>query len=83
MPTPEFISLFVNGAPVEVPVGATVAVAVMLAGAACRRSVGGDGRGPLCGMGMCFECRVTIDGQPHLRGCQISCAPGMKVSTDE
>ncbi len=34
-----------------------------------RRSATGEPRGPLCGMGTCFECRVTIDGVPHRRSC--------------
>jgi D-hydroxyproline dehydrogenase subunit gamma len=77
------VTVLVNGAPVEVPRGATVGVAVMLAGQACRKSVTGEPRGPLCGMGICFECRVVIDGTPHCKSCQILCAPGMKVRTDE
>ena len=49
---------------------------------AARRSVGGERRGPLCGMGICFECRVTIDGERHRRGCQVLCREGMEVATD-
>ena len=48
-----------------------------------RGSVRGEARGPLCGMGVCFECRVTIDGQPHCRSCLTLCAAGMEVRTDE
>jgi sarcosine oxidase subunit alpha len=74
-------TLSVNGKPIVVPAGATVAVALALAGAACRKSVSGELRGPLCGMGICFECRAVIDGKPHRRSCQILCASGMQVST--
>jgi D-hydroxyproline dehydrogenase subunit gamma len=77
------VEVFVNGARVAVPRDATVAVAVMIAGQPCRKSVNGEPRGPLCGMGICFECRVVIDGTPHCKSCQILCAPGMKVSTNE
>ena len=80
---PEAITLTVNGAPVSVPAGATVAVAVTMAGQACRTSVTGRPRGPLCGMGICFECRVLINGQAHCRSCQLLCEPGMQVKTDE
>lgn len=73
----------VNGKPVSVPQGATVAVAVVIADQPCRTSVTGEVRGPLCGMGICFECRVDIDGKPHSRSCQILCEPGMEVRTDE
>jgi D-hydroxyproline dehydrogenase subunit gamma len=77
------IRLTVNGTPVTVPAGSMVSTAVALAGAsACRRSVTGEPRGPLCGMGICFECRVTIDGRAHVRSCQTVCAPGMEVRTD-
>jgi len=80
---PSQISLTVDGSPVLVPSGATVAVAVALAGQACRKSVTGEPRGPLCGMGICFECRVTINGTPHRRACQVFGEPGMDVRTEE
>jgi sarcosine oxidase subunit alpha len=76
------IAFTINGKPVEAPPGATVAVAIALAGESCRTSVSGEPRGPLCGMGICFECRATIDGRPHCRSCQILCREGMKVATD-
>ncbi|HEY2016259.1 MAG TPA: 2Fe-2S iron-sulfur cluster-binding protein [Bryobacteraceae bacterium] len=77
------VRLSVNGVDVAVPAGAMVSAAVALAGAsAFRRSVSGELRGPLCGMGICFECRVTINGRAHCRSCQIPCAPGMNVETD-
>jgi aerobic-type carbon monoxide dehydrogenase small subunit (CoxS/CutS family) len=77
------VTLAVNGLPVTVPQGTTVAVAMTIAGQACRTSVNREPRGPLCGMGICFECRVAINGQPHCRSCQILCEPGMEVRTDE
>ncbi len=77
----EPITLTVNDKSVEVPHGATVAVAVATAGACCRHSVRGEPRTVLCAMGICFECRVEIDGRPHQRSCQILCASGMRVRT--
>lgn len=77
------VSLTVNGVPILVSSGATVAVAMLLAGQACRTSVSGEPRGPLCGMGICFECRVMIDGKPHCRSCQVLCKPGMEVRTEK
>lgn len=79
--TSPFISLSVDGTPVAVPPGTTVAVAVLMAGKNTRISVSGEPRAPLCGMGICFECRVSIGGIPHQRSCQILCAPGIAVST--
>jgi hypothetical protein len=77
------VNLTVNGARVVVPSGTTVAVAMLLSGQPCRTSVTGEPRGPLCGIGICFECRAAINGTPHLRSCQILCEPGMEVKTDE
>jgi len=77
------VTLIVNGSPVNVLAGTTVAVAVAISGSPCRTSVSGQPRGPLCGMGICFECRVSINGRRHCRSCQILCEPGMEVKTDE
>ena len=76
------IALAVNGVSVEVAPGTTVAAAAMQAGQACRVSENGTPRGPLCGMGICFECRMTINGISHYRTCQILCEPGMEVTTN-
>ncbi len=80
----EMIKLFVNGEAVTLAEGSMVSAAVITAGITTfRRSVTGERRGPLCGMGICFECRVTIDGQAHCRSCQILCENDMDVRTDE
>ena len=73
------MTIIVNGSPITVPPGTTVAAAVMRAGVTAFR----QGRGPLCGMGICFECRVTLNGRPHERSCQTLCEPGMEVRTDD
>ena len=58
----EVIEVFVDGRSVRVAPGVSVAAAVLNAGKACRESVTGERRAALCGMGICFECRVEIDG---------------------
>jgi len=79
----ELITLRVNDVVVSVPAGSMVTTAVFAAGTTSfRRSVTGEPRGPLCGMGICFECRVTIDGVAHVRSCQTLCENGMDVRTD-
>jgi predicted molibdopterin-dependent oxidoreductase YjgC len=81
---PDLVRLTVNDVPVSVPAGTMVAAAVLEAGVTMfRRSVSGEARGPLCGMGICFECRVSIDGVAHVRSCQTICENGMDVRTDE
>ncbi len=78
----EQIAVMVNGRRVTVTAGSSAAVAMMAAGASCRTSVSGEPRGPLCGMGICYECRAQIDGVAHQRSCQIACRPGMDIRTD-
>ena len=81
---PEMVTVVVDGVLVTMPAGSMVAAAVLKIGTtAFRRSATGEPRGPLCGMGICFECRVTIDGEAHSRSCQIVCENGMDVRTDE
>jgi D-hydroxyproline dehydrogenase subunit gamma len=75
------VQLTINGQAIQVPRGTTVAVALLLAGTPSRKSVTEEARAPLCGMGICFECRTTIDGKPHQRSCQILCEDFMDVRT--
>lgn len=77
------LRLEVNGQPVEVPADASVAAAVAMLGVPFRRSCGGQLRAPLCGMGVCFECRVRIDGVAQLRACMTPARAGMRVQTDD
>jgi D-hydroxyproline dehydrogenase subunit gamma len=72
----------INGKEVRVPRGTTVAAAVFAAGETCRTSVSNHPRAPLCGMGICFECRMIVAGRTHTRTCQILCEPDMEISTD-
>jgi sarcosine oxidase subunit alpha len=81
---PEMMTVRVNGVRVVVAEGSMVSTAVFTAGVTSfRQSVSGEPRAPLCGMGICYECRVTINGQPHCRSCQVPCQDGMDVRTNE
>ncbi len=76
------VKVLVNGRPAEVPQGITVAAALFnLDVSPLRRSVTNTPRGVLCGMGVCFECRVTVDGAPHQRACLALVANGMRIDT--
>ena len=79
---PREIALAINGRTVRIQAGATVAAAVLHAGEACRVSGGGELRAPLCGMGICMECRATVDGVAHVRTCQLPARDGMSVVTE-
>jgi D-hydroxyproline dehydrogenase subunit gamma len=78
----EQVLISVNGQPARVPARTSVASAVLLVNEwSFHRSVTGEHRTALCGMGICYECRLTIDGRPNARSCQIPVADGMKVET--
>lgn len=80
---PNAIDVTVNGRSIRVAPGTSAAAAIALAGnGACRTSISGELRGPLCGMGICFECRATVDGAEHTRTCQVVCHAGMAIATD-
>ena len=38
-------------------------------------------RGVFCGIGVCFDCLVVIDGITNQRACIVEVKPGMKVQT--
>ena len=75
------IDITINGRPFAVQEGCTVAVAIAMANLPCRTSISGEKRGPLCGMGICFECRATVNGASHTRTCQLLCEPAMDIRT--
>ena len=76
------VEIQVDGARLETEPGITVAAALLNANVlGFRTSVRGESRAPLCGMGVCYECRVTIDGVAHQRACMRVVAPGMRVAT--
>ena len=59
-----------------------MAAALTAAGiTALRRTRGGDPRGVFCGMGVCHECLVTVDGRSGQRACMTEVREGMSVAT--
>ena len=78
------VEITIDGVHARVEAGVSVASALLNAGVTSfRRSKGDVPRAPLCGMGVCQECRVAIDGVAHRRACMVTVADGMRVTTDE
>ena len=78
----DYVTISVNGKAITVPSGTLLSAAVAQAEVSSfRTSVRGEPRGPLCGMGVCFECCVTINGQAYSRSCLTICEDGMEVRT--
>ncbi|HID9654394.1 TPA: (2Fe-2S)-binding protein [Serratia marcescens] len=73
------LTLSIDGEACRVPVGISVAAALSLCGEdRCRLSISHQPRAPFCGMGVCQECRVTINGLRRL-ACQTLCQAGMRI----
>ena len=72
----------VDGEPVQAFEGETVATALLASGRRIfRHTPGGSPRGLYCGMGICFDCVVEVDGESSVRSCITLVRPGMKVRT--
>jgi predicted molibdopterin-dependent oxidoreductase YjgC len=79
----ETLALVVDGEPVEAYPGETVATVLLALGRQTFRHTDRQHapRGLFCGMGVCFDCLVTIDGQPNVRACMTPVQAGMVVET--
>ena len=74
-----------NAEPIQAYPGETIAAALLAAGirALRRTAKSGAPRGIFCGMGVCFDCLVVVDGRPHLRACLTEARPGMHVTMQD
>jgi hypothetical protein len=43
----------------------------------------GERRGVFCGIGVCFDCLLTVNGRPNQRACLVRAAPGDVIRTQE
>lgn len=76
------VTVAVDGQPISAYQGETLAAALLAAGRRTFRHTvpGGHPRGVFCGIGVCFDCLVTVDGS-QIRACVTPVRDGMQVST--
>lgn len=79
------VTVSIDGRAVEAQAGDSVAAALLAAGVSTfrRTAKSGAARGAYCGMGVCFECLVTVDGIPNQQACLIPVAAGMAIITGQ
>jgi len=78
------VSFTLDGRPVTAYAGETVAAVLFAEGEVeTRTTVGGAPRGVFCGMGVCFDCLVVVDGVPNTRACMTWVRDGMEVSRQD
>ena len=74
------VVLTLDGRPVTAYEGESVAALMLAEGiTATRVTRGGEPRGVYCGMGVCFDCLVVVDGVPNTRACVTWVRDGMTV----
>ncbi|MCS0599696.1 (2Fe-2S)-binding protein [Streptomyces sp. LP11] len=74
-----------DGRPLEARPGQTVAAALWAAGVTAWRTTrrAGRPRGVFCGIGVCFDCLVTVNGSPNQRACLVPVRPGDVIGVQE
>ncbi|GAA2058513.1 (2Fe-2S)-binding protein [Catenulispora yoronensis] len=74
-----------DGRPMTAESGQTVGGALLAAGVLSWRTtrVNGRPRGLFCGIGVCFDCLVTVNGEPNVRACLVPVSHGDVVVTQE
>jgi D-hydroxyproline dehydrogenase subunit gamma len=78
------VDLSLDGRPVRAYEGETVAALLLAEGhSATRTTPGGSPRGVFCGMGVCFDCLVVVDGVPNTRACVTWVRDGMRVARQD
>jgi 2Fe-2S iron-sulfur cluster binding domain len=67
-----------EGRPVPFEPGQSIGAALTSAGIRSWRTTrfGGRPRGLYCGIGVCFDCLITVNGRPSLRACMVEARPG-------
>lgn len=78
----ERIEFFWNGERTQAFRGETIAAALLAAGQRRLRSTAdGQPRGVYCGMGVCFECAVSVNGTAGVRACMTLVETDMRVES--
>lgn len=78
-------TITIDGEPVEVEPGQTIAAALIASGRRSWRTTrkGGAPRGVFCGIGVCFDCLAVVNGRPNVRACLVEARPGDVVASQD
>jgi predicted molibdopterin-dependent oxidoreductase YjgC len=77
------VTIIVDEAPLDAYAGESVAAALLAAGRRILRRTpkAGAPRGLFCGMGVCFDCVLRVDGVANVRACLTPVRDGMRIDT--
>lgn len=79
------VEIFVDGRPVQAFEGESIAAALLASGRRTLRMTTRlhGPRGMYCGIGVCFDCAMTVDGRPNIRTCQTPVRAGMRIESQQ
>lgn len=79
------VEIFVDGEPIQAFEGESVAAALLASGRRTLRTTARlhEPRGMYCGIGLCFDCVMMIDGKPNVRTCQAAVRAGMRIESQQ
>ncbi|MBU8864944.1 (2Fe-2S)-binding protein [Paenarthrobacter aromaticivorans] len=79
--TPGEVTVSFNGRPITTSAGQSVGSALVTNGITAWRDTRKQARprGLFCGIGVCFDCLVSVDGIPNQRACLVEVCEGMKI----
>lgn len=74
-----------DGKEIAAEPGQSVGAALIAAGYRSWRTTRHNGapRGVFCGIGICFDCLVVVNGRPNQRACLAEVSDGDEVSSQE
>jgi sarcosine oxidase subunit alpha len=80
----ENFEITVNGSPITAYKGQTIAAAILASGLRVFRvTKGRKMRGPFCGIGICFDCRMRVNGISNVRTCMTLATPGCEIVSQD
>src|SRR4051794_19382722 len=79
------VTLTIDGEPLTAYLGETLAAAMLADGRRTLRhsTRSGSPRGVFCGMGICYDCLMVVDGRPNVRACMTPVADGMVAAVQD
>ena len=85
MPAEQTCTVTIDGGALAARPGQTIAAILMTAGVRSFRTTrrGQRPQGLFCGIGVCFDCLVILNGTPNVRACVTRVEDGDVIETQE
>lgn len=80
---PDAVTVSLDGRGLVAAPGQSIGAALVSNGITAWRSTRKDARprGLFCGIGICFDCLLTVDGEANQRACLVEVSEGMEIQS--